>query len=85
MASQVILLFVAVGKHLIKLPLEHIQPFSRRYLDYVQLHHPEVYADIARTGELHETSAQQLKDAVRKLLPLYCAQNGIEIQPEEDD
>ncbi len=85
MANQVILLFAAVNKHLLQLPLAHVREFLRRYLEFVQTNHPKVSANITQTGDLSDEDSEILKNAARAFLPTYCMQNNIKIEPEDDE
>ena len=85
MASQVILLYAAVNKHLLPLPKEHVRPFGKRFLEYVDTSHPEVRAGINETGDLSDESIGILDQAARSFLKTYCQQHDIKIEDEEDE
>jgi F-type H+-transporting ATPase subunit alpha len=84
MASQVILLYVAVNKYLVKLPMTHVKPFLKQYLQYVDTNHPDVRISINKTGDLSESAISSLRKAAESFLKTYCMQNGIKIEEEED-
>ncbi|MGI5849242.1 MAG: F0F1 ATP synthase subunit alpha [Christensenellales bacterium] len=84
MASQVILLFVAVNKYLIKLPLKDVKAINKGYLDYVDTNYPDVRINIDKTGDLSEDSVSKLNKAVDDYLVTYCRINGIELEEEDD-
>jgi F-type H+-transporting ATPase subunit alpha len=85
MASQVILLYVAINKYLVKLPFNHVSEFNRRYLDYVDTNYPEVRLEIDKTGDLSEESISSLRKAAEAFVPIYCQQNAIKLETEEED
>ncbi len=82
MASQVMLLFVAINKYLVKLPFNHVKEFEKRYLDYVDTNYPEVRLTIEKTGDLPDAEMDTLRKAADELLPIYCQQNAI--KPEQE-
>jgi F-type H+-transporting ATPase subunit alpha len=84
MASQVILLYVAINKYLVKLPFNHVREFNRRYLDYVDTNYPEVRIEIDKTGDLSEDSISSLRKAAEEFVPIYCQQNAIKLETEVD-
>ena len=84
MASQVILLYIAVNKYLLNLPLTHVRKFGKRYLEYIDTNHPNVRMGIAKTGDLSEEAIETLKNAAESFLRTYCQQNQIKIETEED-
>ena len=85
MASQVILLYVAINKFLVKLPFNHVKEFNRRYLDYVDTNYPEVRLEIDKTGDMSEESISSLRKAAETFVPIYCQQNAIKLETEEVD
>jgi F-type H+-transporting ATPase subunit alpha len=85
MASQVILLFVAVNKFLVKLPFNHVKEFGRRYLEFVDTNYPDVRITINKTGDLPESIISELRKAAEDFLTIYCQQNAIKIEQEEDE
>ncbi|MGE5495190.1 MAG: F0F1 ATP synthase subunit alpha [Burkholderiales bacterium] len=85
MASQVILLFAAVNKFLIKLPLSHVKPFNKQYLEYVDRNYPDVRISIEKTGDLSDESISKLRKAAEDFLVVYCEKNGIELKKEDDE
>ncbi len=85
MASQVILLYVAVNKFLIKLPLNHVKPFNDQYLDYVDKSYPDVRINIDKTGDLSDESISKLRKAAEDFRVAYCQKNGIELKKEDDE
>ena len=84
MASQVIMLYVAVNKYLVKLPMTHVKPFLSQYLQYVDTNFPEVRIGINKSGDLSDSAIASLKKAAEDFLKLYCQQNGIKLEEEED-
>jgi F-type H+-transporting ATPase subunit alpha len=84
MASQVILLYAAVNKFLVKLPLSHVKTFNEKYLEYVDKSYPDVRINIDKTGDLSEESVSKLRKAAEDFLPVYCQENGIELKKEDD-
>ncbi len=82
MASQVIVLYVAINKYLVKLPFNHVKEFNRRYLDYVDTNYPEVRLTIEKTGDLPEDAVTELRKAAEEFLPIYCQQNAIKLENE---
>ena len=84
MASQVILLYIAVNKYLLKLPIVHVREFGKRYLEYIDTNHPDVRMSIAKTGDLSEEAIETLKNAAESFLKTYCQQNQIKLELEED-
>lgn len=85
MASQVILLYAAVNKHLVKLPLAHVKAFNKRYLEYADNNCPDVRININKTGDLSDESIMKLKKAAEDFLVIYCGENGIELKKEDDE
>ncbi len=85
MASQVILLYAAVNKFLVKLPLAHVKSFNEQYLKYIDNNYPDVRISIDKTEDLSDESAMKLKKAAEEFLEVYCAQNGIELKKEDDE
>jgi F-type H+-transporting ATPase subunit alpha len=85
MASQVILLYAAVNKYLVKLPLNHVKPFNSKYLEYVEKNYPDVRIDIDKTGDLTEESISKLRKAAEDFLAVYCQENGIELKKEDNE
>ncbi len=83
-ASQVIMLYVAVNKFLVKLPITHVKPFLKQYLQYVDTNNPDVRIGINKTGDLAESAVSSLRRAAESFLKTYCMQNGIKIEEEED-
>ena len=84
MASQVILLYVAVNKFLIKLPLKNVKDFNNGYLNHVDTRYPDVRIGINKTGDLPESAIGKLRKAAEEYLVLYCRENGIKLEDEED-
>lgn len=84
MASQVILLYGAVNKYLVKLPLKHVKPFNDKFLDYVDKNYPGVRIDIDKTGDLSDESIEKLKKSAEDFLQTYCHDNGIELKKEDE-
>jgi F-type H+-transporting ATPase subunit alpha len=85
MASQVMLLYVAINKYLMKIPFNYVREFGQRYIDYVDTNHPGVRLQIDRTGDLSEESVDNLRAAAEAFVPIFCQQNGIKLEPEEAD
>jgi F-type H+-transporting ATPase subunit alpha len=85
MASQVMLLYVAINKYLMKLPFNYVSEFGRRYLDYVDTNYPGVRLQIDKTGDLSEESVSNLRAAAEAFIPIFCQQNGIKLESEEVD
>ncbi len=84
MASQVILLYVAVNKYLVPLPIEHVKPFNKGYIEYVDSNYPDVRISMNKTGDLSDSSIEKLKKAAEKYIVSYCEANGIELEKEDD-
>lgn len=84
MASQVILLFAAVNKYLVKLPMKHVKPFNSKYLDYVDKNYPDIRINVEKTGDLSEESLSKLRKAADEYLELYCHENNIELRKEDE-
>ncbi len=82
MASQVIMLYVAINKYLVKLPFNHVKEFTRRYLEYVDTNYPEVRLTIEKTGDLPEDAVSELRKAAEEFIPTYCQQNAIKLENE---
>ena len=82
MASQVIVLYVAVNKYLVKLPFNHVKEFNRRYLDYVDTNYPDVRLTIDKTGDLPEDAVAELRKAAEEFIPIYSQQNAIKLENE---
>ena len=85
MASQVILLYVAVNKFLIKLPLEKVKDFNNGYLNHVDTKYPDVRISINKTGDLSDDAIGKLRKAAEEYLVLYCRENGIKLEDEDDE
>ena len=84
MASQVVLLYVAVNKYLIKLPMKNVKDFNKGYLEYVDTNYPDVRININKTGDLSDESITRLKKAAEEYLVTYCRMNNIKLDEEED-
>jgi len=82
LASQVILLFVAVNKYLIGLPIKLVKEFNKGYLQYVDLNFPEVRIGINQTNDLSDEMITSLHKAAKDYLALFREQNNI--KPEEE-
>ncbi|NLT98075.1 MAG: F0F1 ATP synthase subunit alpha [Christensenellaceae bacterium] len=85
MASQVMLLYIAVNKYLMKIPFNYVREFGKRYLDYVDTNYPGVRLQIEKTGDLSDESIISLRAAAEAFIPIFCQQNGIKLKPEEAD
>ena len=85
MASQVMLLYIAVNKYLMKIPFNYVLEFGKRYLDYVDTNYPGVRLQIEKTGDLSDESINSLRAAAEAFIPIFCQQNGIKLEPEEAD
>jgi len=85
MASQVMLLYVAINKYLMKIPFNYVREFGHRYIDYVDTNYPGVRLQIDRTGDLSDESVGNLRAAAEAFIPIFCQQNGIKLEPEEAD
>ena len=85
MASQVMLLYIAVNKYLMKIPFNYVREFGKRYLDYVDTNYPGVRLQIEKTGDLSDESINSLRAAAEAFIPIFCQQNGIKLEPEEAD
>ena len=72
MASQVILLYVAVNKYLVKIPMKNVKDFNVNYLNYVDTNFPDVRIGINKTGELSDSAAAKLKKASEQFVITYC-------------
>ncbi|MDD5016653.1 MAG: F0F1 ATP synthase subunit alpha [Eubacteriales bacterium] len=83
MASQVILLYVAVNKYLIKLPMEHVKAFNQGYLEFVDINYPDVRITINKTGDLSDDAISKLRKAAEDYFISYCKTNNIEFEEEE--
>lgn len=84
MASQVILLYVAVNKYLIKLPMKHVKTFNKGYLEYVDSNFPDVRISINKTEDLSESTISKMRKAAQDYLVLYCQTNDIKLEEEDD-
>ncbi len=84
MASQIILLYVAVNKFLVRLPMTHVKPFLSQYLQYVDTNFPEVRIGINKSGDLSDAAIGALKKAAEDFTGTYCAQNDIKLEVEEN-
>lgn len=84
MASQVILLYVAVNKYLVKIPMEHVKEFNRGYLNYVDTNYPDVRISINKTGDLPESSVSKLRKAAEDYVVIYCQTHNIKLEDEDD-
>ena len=85
MASQVILLYVAVNKYLIKIPMEHVKAFNAGYLNHVDTNYPDVRISINKTGDLSDSAVDKLKRAAEQYVVSYCKTNGIKLEDEEEE
>lgn len=83
-ASQVIVLYVSVNKYLVMLPMVHVKPFLKQYLQFVDTNYPEVRIGINKSGDLADSSISSLKKAAESFLKTYCQQNNIKTEEEED-
>lgn len=84
MASQVILLYVAVGKYLIKIPMKHVKDFNAGYLNYVDTNYPDVRISINKTGDLSDSAIDKLKRAAEQYVVNYCKTHGIKLEEEDE-
>lgn len=83
MASQVIMLFVAVNKYLIGLPIKMVSEFNKGYLNYVDLNYPDVRIGLGQTGDLSNDMVTSLHKAAQDYLALFREQNNLHPQGEE--
>lgn len=83
MASQVILLFVAVNKYLIGLPIKLVKEFNAGYLKYVDLNFPEIRIGIGQSGDLTDEMISSLHKAAQDYLALFREQNNLQTREEE--
>ena len=84
MASQVILLFVAVNKYLIKIPLKQVKEFNQGYLEFVDTNYPDIRISINKTGDLSEDAISKLRKAAEDYRASYCQNHGITLEKEAD-
>ncbi len=85
MASQVILLYVAVNKYLVKIPMKNVKDFNSGYLNYVDTNYPDVRISINRTGDLQEGAISKLKKAADEFVISYCRTHKITIEDEVEE
>lgn len=84
MASQVMLLYVAVNKYLLGLPIEKVKKFNEGLLDFVEKKYPDVRIAINNTGDLSDDSITKLRSAAEEFLETFAKDNGIELKKEDD-
>ena len=84
MASQVIMLYVAVNKFLLKIPLKKIKEFNQGYLDHIDVNFPDVRISINKTGDLSDSAIEKLRRGAEEYLDRYCRENGIKMEEEDD-
>jgi hypothetical protein len=84
MASQVILLYVAVNKYLVKIPMKNVKDFNVNYLNYVDTNFPDIRIGINKTGELSDSAAAKLKKASEQFVVTYCRTHNIKLEDEDE-
>ena len=84
MASQVILLYVAVNKYLVKIPMKNVKDFNINYLNYVDTNFPDIRIGINKTGELSDSAAAKLKKASEQFVLTYCRTHNIKLEDEDE-
>ena len=85
MASQVILLYVAVNKYLVRIPMKSVKDFNSGYLNYVDTNYPDIRIGINKTGDLSDRSIGKLKKAAEQYVISYCKTHGIKLEDEEEE
>ena len=85
MASQVILLYVAVNKYLVKIPMEHVKEFNEGYLNFVDTNYPGVRIAINKTGDCSNDTIEKLKHAAEQFVVNYCQTHGIKLEDEDEE
>ncbi|MDR1062189.1 MAG: F0F1 ATP synthase subunit alpha [Clostridiales bacterium] len=73
MEEQVAVLFLATGRELMSVPLQHVQQFNGAFLGYVREHCGGVLASIAESGALSNDDAAALSSAVGEFKKLWAA------------
>ena len=84
MASQVILLYIAVNKYLIRLPMKYVKAFNQGYLEYVDANYPDVRISINKTGDLSDSAITKLRKAAEDYFVTFCQTNCIELEEEDN-
>ena len=85
MASQVILLYVAVNKYLVKIPMKNVKDFNNGYLNYIDTNHPDIRMGIDKTGNLEDDAIAKLKKAAEQFVVTYCKTHGIKLEDEGEE
>ena len=61
---QVIILYVALNKYLLDIPVEKIVRFEKEFLNYIDNNYPDIVADIKKTNDLTDANVEKIKKAI---------------------
>lgn len=78
-SSQVILLYTAINKYLMKIPIKFVGEFNKQFLVYIDTNHPEIRASIESTKAMSNDCARKIGKAVESFLPIFCKMYDIEL------
>lgn len=69
LAAQVVILFATTSGYLDKIPLGNIESFEKELLVHFEHDHPQIFAQINRSGEITE----EVRAALNEILENFCA------------
>ncbi len=81
-SSQVILLYTAINKYLLKIPVKYVGEFNKQLLAFIDTTYHDIRSEIERTQVMSNECARKIGKAAEEFIPVFCKMNGIEL-PEE--
>lgn len=64
--EQVIVLYLAINKHLLDVEVKNVKSFCKDFLGYIKKTHPELIESIKSTGDLSKTTENELIKVIEK-------------------
>jgi F-type H+-transporting ATPase subunit alpha len=64
MEEQVVIIYVATGKHIMDVPSKEVRKFNAGLLEFIKDKYPQILQNIAETGELKPDTEEFLKKAI---------------------
>lgn len=69
--EQVIILFAATNRYTMDIPLAEVKKFNLQLVKYIKEYYPKIPQEILETGDLSETVAMTLKEAIDEFKELF--------------
>ena len=72
--EQVVMLYAAVNKYLLDLPVKEVKKFNKNLLRHIRDNNPEILESISRTGDMNNDMEEKLAEVIENFRKNYIVQ-----------